>query len=185
MLVDDSERQRRARIAATLRANSTTNPEQWWEHYYYHLYDPERVRYDLPLYSTVAQDMRSIGDAGYMVVQLTGRPETMRKATEGWLQEHQLSLSKRTFLPNRLIMRPPRAFLIALAQWKAQSVTLLANVLQATEVFFVDDEQETRLEVVRTTMKYPFAVRCFSSLPELLSRITGNEEAEKNSQVSR
>lgn len=115
--------------------------------YWQTAFTPELVALDT-LIDDVSWSLNRIEDAGYEVIYLTSRPETLREATTKWFH----SLPKKHGLRGRitpesklgidqLIMKPTSQQFVKTITWKSGVVELLVRLFGVDELLYVDDEQ--------------------------------------------
>lgn len=111
-------------------------------------FTPELVSLDT-LIDGVPEALDQIEKAGYMVLFLTSRPESMRQATIDWFWSHtpEIVLLSDEHL-NQLIMKPASQQFVKTIVWKTGVAALLAELFDVAEMLFVDDEVTTLQSVV-------------------------------------
>lgn len=102
--------------------------------------------------------IRRLASGGYEVIFLTSRPQSMRDATQAWLDVHALD-------GYGLIMKPAHAQFIKTAKWKADEVARMAQLPGVTSLLFVDDEERNREAVEARQLPH---VTTIASLSELV-----------------
>jgi len=99
-------------------------------------FNPDLVALDVPIDGAEVA-MKRLEQRGYTIVFLTSRPESMRDATQAWLDVHGLDY-------HDLVMKPRSAQFIKTVRWKAAEVrrmVALAGRSAADSVLFIDDEE--------------------------------------------
>jgi ribonucleotide monophosphatase NagD (HAD superfamily) len=140
VIASNQERIRLAKFVAKLIAQSKGQESHensiHWEIAFY----PALVRLDTPL-PGVSRALDMLKEKGYSIFLLTSRPETMRKETEQWLDQHDISIRG----SHQLIMKDYTHHQFTKTHvWKAQAVTTIKERTNAAEVLFIDDEQVNR-----------------------------------------
>lgn len=103
-----------------------------------------------------------LAQQGYCIVYLTSRPEHMRRATETWLNKHNLFISSVLMLD----MKPADKQFTKTVAWKIDRLHELATNMQADEVLFVDDEPPMRVALMDRANDVPYSIKVCSSLVE-------------------
>lgn len=103
--------------------------------YWQAVFDSEYVPTDT-LIDGVNEALLDVQHAGYRLIFLTSRPESMRDATARWLFEHTVY-----DLDDELIMKAPAFQYTKTVVWKAGIVQTLEALYGATDLLIVDDEQ--------------------------------------------
>lgn len=98
-------------------------------------YNPELVPLDIPI-EGINEQLLDIQAAGYKLIFLTSRPESLRQATINWLLSHTVYDGDDT-----LIMKASAFQFTKTTVWKAGMVQMLSTLYDAGEIIFVDDEQ--------------------------------------------
>jgi len=140
--------------------------------YWQTVFNPELVSLDTLIEGVPEALDRLYGEYG--VIFLTSRPESMRAATEAWLEEHDIEVAHPQF-GDFLVMKQP-AFTDAHTYtkvWKVGMVQMLHKLFDADEVVFVDDEPANRQAVLDA---YPDGgdfgmVRVYGSLTEAVAAL--------------
>lgn len=110
-------------------------------------FTPDLVVFDT-LIDGVLQPLEQIEEAGYRVFFLTSRPESMRQATVDWfwsLPPDFVLLGNEEI--DQLIMKPASQQFVKTITWKAGVVQMLAKLLNAKTVLFVDDDAANQDEL--------------------------------------
>ncbi len=119
-------------------------------------FDPELVELDT-LIDGVDERLYDLEIAGYTVVFLTSRPETMERATLNWLNRYDvLSIDR------RLITKPLSEQFTKTKVWKACEVARLIREHKPERTIFVEDEIANVEEVARQLPD----VQCFLKLED-------------------
>lgn len=103
-------------------------------------FTPDLVQLDT-LIDGVFVDLDSLISAGYRIVLLTSRPESMRKATETWLYGFGIEVS--TFGEDfgyPLVMKPASAQFVKTVVWKSLTVEMLVRLFGVDDLMVIDDE---------------------------------------------
>ncbi len=108
----------------------------------------------------------------YGVIFLTSRPESMRGATEAWLEGHDISVEHPQF-GDFLVTKQPAFQFVKTVTWKAGMVQMLHKLFDADTVVFIDDEEANRRAVLDA---YPDGgdfgmVRVYGSLAEAVAAL--------------
>lgn len=140
VIASNKDRLGLAKFVAKLLAQSKGQEPQensiHWDIAFY----PTLVKLDTPL-PGVAKALEVLETAGYSIFLLTSRPETMRKATEEWLEQQGILIRG----DHRLIMKDYNYHRFTKTSvWKAQIVNAIEECNNAVEVLFIDDEQVNR-----------------------------------------
>lgn len=114
---------------------------------------------------------------GYGVIFLTSRPEIMREATTAWLSAHDITTQHPAFF-SRLFMKPVACKYVKTALWKAGMLQMLAAVLDAHEVLFVDPLIANQQEVLKQGLATLFHLRGCFSLAEAIAPPLEGETVE-------
>src|SRR6266568_8015483 len=109
------------RFGQALRPNGSTN--------WYIALDPARVKYDT-LIPNADKALAFIQEKGFELVFLTGRPESMRNATEAWLALHGIATYE-------MVMRPDGNFTPA-PEFKQSKASEIIIQKQPDTVLFID-----------------------------------------------
>ncbi len=117
-------------------AHATSNGKIDWQV----AFDPELVTLDT-LIDGVHVQLEYLALQGYTIIYLTSRPESMRDATQAWLEKHGLAT-------RMLVMKSAAFQFTKTVIWKAGMVNTLANAFQVKDVLVVDDEQ-TNIDEIR------------------------------------
>lgn len=128
--------------------------------YWQTVYRPDLVEMDT-LIDGVADALEQAKQS-FEIILLTSRPESMREATERWLQQHDITAH------SRLIMKSPAAQYVKSSVWKALTLDTIAVFLSASEVVFVDDEPANISEAVKHKDESQFHLRTYASLQAML-----------------
>src|SRR5690242_4661266 len=74
---------------------------------------------------------------GWTIIFLSSRPQSLRKATKGWLNRYQL-LQGPSSAERQLILKPAKSRFTSTPKWKAEVVCAAGE--RPAQVLFVDDE---------------------------------------------
>ena len=107
-------------------------------------------------------------DSGYRVIFLTSRPESMRKATDNWLFEHELQ-------GPRLLMKAPAFQFTKTLTWKVGMVQTLCQFYDADELLFIDDEKKHREATMDAFLGSDIDVIVASSLADAFEKLKEDE----------
>ena len=138
--------------------------------YWRAVFNPEYVPLDVPM--AVDEDLEVLDRQHWQILYLTSRPESMREATEEWLNDHSLYAWSMVNFPGSLIMKAPAFQYVKTIIWKAGMIHSLAALAGATELLVIDDEQANLNEVVRYTLELPDLVTA-KSLAEAVAKLNG------------
>lgn len=111
--------------------------------YWQTAFTPELVALDT-LIDGVPQALEQIERAGYDVLFLTSRPESMRQTTVDWfwsLSPNFVVLDGEGAYRDQLIMKPASQQFVKTITWKSGIVELLVRLFGVDELLYVDDEQ--------------------------------------------
>lgn len=78
------------------------------------------------------QHVEALELAGFKILFLTSRPESLRRVTWGWLSKHN-------FKNHEVIMKNASFQRLYTTKWKSGIIQTLAPILKAVEVIHVDD----------------------------------------------
>lgn len=120
-------------------------------------FTPELVSLDI-LISGADEAIRRLVQRGYEIVFLTSRPESMRDATQQWLDTNALD-------GYELVMKPEEKKYVKTVLWKADEVARLAAMPPVVSLLFIDDEERSRAEVQARQLP---GVTVLASLAELI-----------------
>ncbi len=176
-LADNTERETQARQFADSRfvpelgiIPSIVYRDAWMKIFYSEraFYNPELLALDT-LIDGVLDVLTKLTEAGYTILFLTSRPESLRIATRVWLYERQLG-----WFDEGLIMKSSAFQYVKTPVWKAGMVATLAAMQEVIDVLVVDDSEEV-IEAVRTHNQR-VALRCASSLSEAVALLKGESQ---------
>jgi hypothetical protein len=105
-------------------------------------FTPGLLELDKPL-AGVERAMNEIELAGYSIVLLSSRIESLREASLSWFWTHQLEVYDRVS-NGTLFLKPPAFQHTETTVWKAGIAQMLAAFYGAESVLFVDDEESNR-----------------------------------------
>lgn len=138
-----------ARFARAMRSDGSTD----WNI----AFMPDLVALDT-LIPDASWGIRLLGRRGYTIIFLTSRPESMRDATQAWLDVNALD-------GYELIMKPADKQFTKTVLWKADEVARLAALPPVVSLLFIDDEEGNRAEVQARDIA---GVTVLASLTELV-----------------
>ena len=125
-------------------------------------FKPEYVALDEPIPGAVeAIKLLYREGMGHHIIFLTSRPESMREATEQWLEQYELNSP---FFP--LVMKAPGFQYTKTTVWKTGMVQTLVFLYGASELLFVDDEADNAAPVLNWALAddCPCEIKVCSSL---------------------
>ena len=137
--------------------------------YWQAVFDSEYVPTDT-LIDGVNEALLDVQQAGYNVLFLTSRPESMRDATAHWLFEHTVY-----DMDDELVMKASSFQYTKTTVWKAGMVQTLASLCHASQVLVVDDEQTNLDEIARHATVSPVVpgLMIAKSLAEAVAKLNG------------
>jgi hypothetical protein len=139
-------------------------------------FTPELVSLDT-LIDGAGEALNAIACAGYAMVSLTSRPESMRKATEQWLsaQHFEIDTSHMPYMSgvDGLIMKPASQQYVKTLIWKQGVVELLVRLIEPTELLFIDDREDIQEAIA--ALDLPCDCKIGGSLQEALAMIGGEQ----------
>jgi hypothetical protein len=138
--------------------------------YWQTVFNPELVVLDTLIEGVPEALDKLYGEYG--VIFLTSRPESMRGATEAWLEEHDISVEHPQF-GDSLVMKQPAFQFVKTITWKSGMVQMLHKLFDADELCFIDDEPNNRQAVLDA---YPDGgdfgiVKVYASLAEAVAAL--------------
>lgn len=134
--------------------------------YWRAVFDPAQVPKDT-LIDGVNEALLSVQEAGYKVIFLTSRPESMRDATAHWLFEHTVYDSD-----DELVMKLSAFQYVKTTVWKAGMVQTLEALYGATDLLIIDDEQVNINEHLKYFSNVQTRELC-RSLAEAVAKLNG------------
>jgi phosphoglycolate phosphatase-like HAD superfamily hydrolase len=170
VIADPSVRRKHAEEARELLL--TKKPEEKKEAesaFYKTLFTSELVESDT-LIPGALNALERLTDAGYQIILMSSRPESMRAPTVAWLRVHGFEITSAEIrIPgvDWLILCAPafRNGYTKTVIWKAGIVETLVRLFAVDDLLFVDDT-EKNLEAVRNA-DLPCSVRTFLALDEI------------------
>ena len=137
--------------------------------YWRAVFNPVLVELDT-LIDGVNEALLDVQHAGYKVIFLTSRPESMRDATAFWLFGHSVYDGD-----DELIMKTGAFQYTKTTVWKAGMVQTLSALYQASRVLVVDDEQSNLDEIVKHAIVPPVVpgLMIAKSLAEAVAKLNG------------
>lgn len=134
-------------------------------------FTPDLVKLDVLMEDT-NQALERIVDAGYSLLFVTSRPETMRQATVDWFWQNDVVSGSTGIVEmlDSLIMKPLSQQFVKTAVWKAGTIEVLARVLQSDELLVVDDEHAQQLAADLAGLDV-MKLTCVTSLAEAVATI--------------
>lgn len=143
--------------------NSKTWEKQSVDIYWKTAFDPDLIALDT-LTPGTDDAIEQLEAAGFQIVYLTSRPESLREATTDWLIKNKL------FGPMLVMKAPPFQF-TKTTVWKAGMIQTLAIWLKAEELLIVDDQEENRAAISTGGFEDSSRLRCYTSLAEAVEAI--------------
>lgn len=119
-------------------------------------FTPELVALDT-LIPGADKAVKNLEKHGYIPIFLTSRPESMREATQTWLDQHDLD-------GYELAMKPANMQFVKTFKWKADEVARMASLPVVESALFIDDEANN----VAAVEALGLGVVCASSLDEYI-----------------
>lgn len=136
VLVDSSERFAKAEEAKQQALALNTEMRQAIKEYWRVAFTPDLVSLDT-LIEGADKAVKNLESHAYTVVFMTSRPESMREATQAWLDQHDLT-------GYELVMKPAKEQFTKTVEWKAKEVRWMANLPDVLSLVFIDDERVNR-----------------------------------------
>lgn len=133
-------------------ARATSNNKIDWQI----AFDPGLIVLDT-LIDGVFHQLNFLEQRGYTIFYLTSRPESMRDATESWLEEHNLQAAR------TLVMKSVAFQFTKTVVWKAGMVDTLTQMYQCREIIIIDDEQ-ANIDEIKKFVHAHLSVDSFVSL---------------------
>ncbi len=142
VIVNNKRREQLARdVAQGLQS------ETWKKVFWENLFNPAFVALDEPI-EGAAEGILLLEEKNFIIIYLTSRPETMRGATEAWLEQHQLQGANDGRAWRQLVMKDYETERwIKTDEWKAKKVHWLHTTILPEKTLFIDDQAENRAKV--------------------------------------
>jgi hypothetical protein len=151
------------------------------EEYWKVAFTPDLTDLDTPI-PGAAEAIDQIEEKNYRAVYLTSRPESLRPATEAWLEKHQLRVASKVFRTalgdsflRELVLKAPGFQFVKTVIWKVGMVQQISKLFEASNVLVVDDEQPIRDAIIEAQIKNVDVMRygllVADSLPEAVKKL--------------
>ena len=126
---------------------------------FYHattFYNPESLYLDALIPGSV-ESLIALQERGFIVILCSSRPESLRSATTGWLNDHGVPY-------DHLVLKSSSAQFTKTVAWKATTLDTLAMFLNASHAIFVDDEA-ANIDEVTKHLDGRYHLNVYSDLP--------------------